>query len=250
MQAFFGNQDLKQNLMAQIESHIKAGELVQYQGLWKNGKGDLVGCCTHSEHDVSKVALHYEDFESLYGVPKELVEVGNAIFHELPHDEATERSKSFLRAIHVGADLRPVTSSYFSWLLFSTQDGMLRLIESKELVDAVHDYYERELDESTRESVSIVIYKWAMSYAHQFNRVPHAARYASRVVAHAVRNSFREECCSAFECEKNAIKATAAAVGSSFAESDVLVANEAKVVAVKKAAKTHWDQLLLLTSNR
>lgn len=118
MSAFHGSQELKGNLIKQLEAHYAADEIVKGQ-YWEDGKGCAVGCCIHgSSHEL---------MSETYGIPIELCNLLDVIFEGLENSAAKEFPLQFVKAIPVGADLSRAWSRFAVWLLTDPVHGIARL---------------------------------------------------------------------------------------------------------------------------
>ena len=98
-----------EKLKACVEEHVEQGRVTQ--GIyWKEGRGGYIGCLNHSDSPSPA--------EERYGLPKDLQEVADEIFEELPADEA----KAFFAALPAavgcnGKDLSDVNN----WALLNLE---------------------------------------------------------------------------------------------------------------------------------
>lgn len=106
--AFHNSHDLKTEKLAQIAAHREADELIKGVG-WENGKGCAIGCTLHNyDHDL---------YESELGIPVMLAHLEDAIFEELPNNDAKAWPEQFLNAIEPGSDLSLVGWKFLHWML-------------------------------------------------------------------------------------------------------------------------------------
>ena len=141
MKAFHNDPDLKERVLAQLEAHYDADEII-HGVYWENGKGCAVGCTVHSN-------LH-KDYETELGIPEVLAYVEEFIFEELPNDVAKEWPLRFIKAIPVGADLSKVWPQLTVFLL----EGVLRYAETdeqKDIIKHVADLYSAEKEVPKKE---------------------------------------------------------------------------------------------------
>lgn len=117
MHAFHDDPALKAAILAQLEVHRAAGDLVQGQA-WHRGKGDAVGCTVHSADEAL--------YEPRFGIPQVLAKLENTIFHRLAAAEARAWPTRFMEAVPVGRDLRRVPWQFLHWLLTAPQIGLHR----------------------------------------------------------------------------------------------------------------------------
>ena len=108
MKAYHGEQEIKDAVLAQLEMHRLADELVKGQ-YWEDGKGCAVGCTIYSDD--------HEEYENLFGIPQMLAHLEDTIFEGLPNGQAKAWPEKFMRAAPVGADLSLVGWKFIHWLL-------------------------------------------------------------------------------------------------------------------------------------
>jgi hypothetical protein len=118
--AYNGDKKLKAKLIRQIRDHRKAERLVK--GTYWQGNGDgrgcAVGCLTHDPSGG------HAKYETLWGIPKELAYLEDALFEALPTKEAQEWPERFLKAIKPGADLSLVWPRFAFRMLNDDKHGM------------------------------------------------------------------------------------------------------------------------------
>src|ERR1700737_2528037 len=108
MIAYHGKQAEKSAILAQLEKHAKADELIKGR-YWEDGKGCAVGCTIHgSDHSL---------YEPRFGIPQMLARLEDQIFEGLPNGNAKEWPIAFMSAIAPGADLSLVGWKFLHWLL-------------------------------------------------------------------------------------------------------------------------------------
>lgn len=107
--AFHGSQIEKDAILAQLEAHRLADELVQGTG-WENGKGCAIGCTFH--------AYDHALMDALLGPGGQmLARLEDAIFEGLPNDQAMLWPMRFMGAIRPGADISRVGWQFLHWLI-------------------------------------------------------------------------------------------------------------------------------------
>jgi hypothetical protein len=117
MIAFHGIQSIQDQLVAQLEAHYKADEIIKGR-YWEDGKGCAVGCCVHSND--------HSQFPVLYGIPENIAYLMDGIFENLPNQEAKEFPLAVIKAIKTGADLSKVHNLFFVWMLTDKEEGVSR----------------------------------------------------------------------------------------------------------------------------
>jgi hypothetical protein len=117
MQAFHNDPAIKAALVAQLEAHYAADEIIKGT-YWKKGKGCAVGCCVHSDdHGL---------LETRYGIPKQIAHLMDEIFERLPNEQAKDFPLAVIKAIPVGADLSKVINYFLEWILIDPKHGVAR----------------------------------------------------------------------------------------------------------------------------
>lgn len=117
MQAFHGDQAVKDKYLERIRQHRAADEIIQGTG-WDGRKGCAVGC-TFERYDHNRGPIEI-------GVPAELMHLEDAIFEGLPVELAKDWPEQFLASIPVGADLSMVWPRLSLWILSDPANGVLR----------------------------------------------------------------------------------------------------------------------------
>ena len=108
MRAFHNDYRIKENVLAQLQVHYDADEIVK-GSYWENGKGCAVGCTIHgSEH---------KEYEDQLGIPESLAHLEDFLFEAMPNESAKEWPIHFIEAVPVGADLSLVEHKFKYWLL-------------------------------------------------------------------------------------------------------------------------------------
>lgn len=79
MLAYHNDPSIKTALLAQLEGHRLADQIVKGQ-YWQNGKGCAVGCTIHSGN--------HAEYETRFGIPQALARLEDMIFEGLPNDLA------------------------------------------------------------------------------------------------------------------------------------------------------------------
>ena len=100
--------------LASLTRHRAADRIVQGT-YWKGGRGCAVGCSIHDfapgrEED-------HTAYEDLFGIPKSLARLEDALFERLPAGAARVWPERFVSAIRPGADLTRVVDQWLLWLL-------------------------------------------------------------------------------------------------------------------------------------
>ena len=108
MIAYHGQQEIKDAIIAQLEKHCAADEIVKGQ-YWKNGKGCAVGCTLHSADHI--------EYENRFGIPQNLAYLEDCIFEGLPNKTAMDWPIRFMDAVKVGTNLSCVGWQFLHWIL-------------------------------------------------------------------------------------------------------------------------------------
>ena len=143
MRAFHNDPALKERILAQLQAHYDADEIIQGK-YWENG--NAVGCTVHSDN--------HNNYETELGIPEVLAHLEDYIFERLPRDMAKDWPIRFMRAIPVGADLSKVWPQFVVFLLIDSKKGFLRYAETdeqKQIIQHVADLYSTEREVSQEE---------------------------------------------------------------------------------------------------
>jgi hypothetical protein len=122
--AYHGNPKLKRMFLARVRAHVKADQLIQGYGYWKDGKGCAVGCTVHL--DLSGTA--HQAYPRELGIPEELAYLEDHLFESLDVKRARAWPAQFLSAITPGADLSRVYGRWSAWNLIDPVDGVITLV--------------------------------------------------------------------------------------------------------------------------
>ena len=106
MLAYHNNPELKAQIIATLEQHRLADELVKGQ-YWEGGKGCAVGCTIKGSN--------HQKYEPIFGIPQTLARFEDKIFEGLPNNLAMAWPTRFMLAIKPGADLRRVQWGFLAW---------------------------------------------------------------------------------------------------------------------------------------
>ena len=112
--AYHGDPAAKAAIIAQLEAHRAADQLVRGQ-YWESGKGCAVGCTLHSGN--------HAEYEPRFGIPVALAHLEDRIFEGLPNARAMLWPVEFMASIPVGADLSRVQWQFLHWLLTEEAAG-------------------------------------------------------------------------------------------------------------------------------
>ncbi len=140
--AWQGNDALKSEVVARIEAHRKADEIVQGEG-YSGGRGCAVGCSLDSyDHGL---------FARTFGVQLEVARLVDAIHEGLTAKESVSWPSRVAMAIEPGAYTSLVWVRWAVWMLGRVAKGRPEKITAA--IDTVRALYERRLagDEPTRE---------------------------------------------------------------------------------------------------
>jgi hypothetical protein len=152
--AFYGNEQMKANLIDQIRQHYEHGSFSQEVD-WQQRKGTHVGCVIQTspsempgKTEAKRAERWYQKFEALTNIPWQIADVFDLIFVCLPYEEAIEFPLTQLEATPVGADLSLLVPQFILWALNDPTHGIWRLstIEGKQVTEKVIQLYQRILD--------------------------------------------------------------------------------------------------------
>ena len=108
MLAYHNDPKIKVDILAQLEAHRAADEIVKGQ-YWDGGKGCAVACTVHSSDHMQ--------YEERFGIPVMLARLEDTLFEGLPNDIAQQWPIRFMSAVHPGTDLSRVGWQFLHWLL-------------------------------------------------------------------------------------------------------------------------------------
>ena len=151
MKAFHNDPALKEQILAQLQAHYDADEIIK--GVyWEKGKGCAVGCTVHSRS--------HKSYETELGIPEPLAHLEDNIFERLQNNTAKIWPLRFIRAISVGSDLSNDWPKFVAFILTDPEHGVLQYAqtdEQKEIIQDVADLYsaERKIYKKEWENASI-----------------------------------------------------------------------------------------------
>ena len=121
------NQELKSALVAEIRKHREQDQVIQgTYGTYENGRfrGCAVGCAIHSylvaagkDSIVVGNSEYHEKYESLFGIPKILAELQDAIHEGLSDESFPTWPERFMEEVPTETDLLRVWPKFALWLL-------------------------------------------------------------------------------------------------------------------------------------
>jgi hypothetical protein len=123
--AFYGNNKLKSDLIAQLNEHFIAEQITKGQ-YWENGKGCHVGCCIHSSS--------HSAMSMFFGLPLWLCYLFDVIFENLDNSDAQTFPVRSIEAIKVGSDIKSIRHELAIWRLnglteFNSDESIQKIIE-------------------------------------------------------------------------------------------------------------------------
>jgi hypothetical protein len=180
MQAYLNDSKLKERIIAQLQAHYDADEIVQGK-YWENGKGCAVGCILHDAEG------NHHRFEEELGIPRVIARLMDRIFEGLTNGEAKIFPLEVMRAIPVNADLSNIWNKFALWML-SELLNFATYQPSKDAIQSVISLYERELKGdkvSTEEWQTARRAAYAAAAAAAFYADADAAAYGAEAAAAA-----------------------------------------------------------------
>ena len=189
MEAYLNDPQLKEKLIAQLQAHYDADEIIKGK-YWENGKGCAIGCVLHE-----KGGQHYL-LEERYGISRILGKLIDSIFEELPNTEAKDFTLEVFKSIPVGKDLQNVCPKFIIWLLKDVRK--FAYVDGQQAIDQVIYRYEQEIagkiisEEQWREAREAAYAARAASCAAASTAARAAARaasYAAAADAHAAADA-------------------------------------------------------------
>ena len=136
MQAYHNDAELKAKILAQMQAHIAADELIQGIG-WENGRGCAIGCLFHEyNHELAPTYI---------GWPVNLSYLIDTIFERLSNGEAKQFIIDLIEAIPVGIDLDTITNHWLLWLLAESGVRDLATDEGKASIDIIVRLFYRKI---------------------------------------------------------------------------------------------------------
>jgi len=118
MQAFFNDPQLKASLLARLEGHFIADEIVQGH-YWENGKGCFIGCAIHGDKEM--------EFPRQFGLSPYVARLGEYFFERFPAARAKALPIDIIASIPVGVDSSFVWPRFLHWQVTHPDYGLLRL---------------------------------------------------------------------------------------------------------------------------
>ena len=115
MRAFIDAEVSKEELLETLAWHRVEGRIVQGWFYWQGGRGCAVGCTLH-EYALDQEENH-DLYEELFGIPRELAYLEDAIFEGMDVESARAWPERFIGSIPEGADLECVADEFALWLL-------------------------------------------------------------------------------------------------------------------------------------
>jgi hypothetical protein len=208
MLAYHADPKIKAAILAQLEAHARADELVKGQ-YWEDGKGCAVGCTIHS--------ADYAEYETRFGIPQMLARLEDAIFEGLPSGKAKKWPIAFMSAIEPGTDLSLVGWKFLHWML--TDEKVNPGINHPLVRDAVKQCADvlvpltkgEKADQSAARSAARSAWSAARSAAESARSAESAARSAARSAAWSAESAAWSAWSAARSAESAARSAESAA---------------------------------------
>ena len=186
MLSFFGEQTLKDSVIARVKEHQRLDQIIQ-RVYWDGQNGCAIGCVLHSHDHMA--------YETQLGLPVFLAYMDEHIFEELPLNEATAWPLRFLEAVPVGVDLALVFPRFTHWLLSDPQ-GVRQYADATTLpiIDALVTMYAQRIEgipfdliaaEAVAEAARAAAWMAAGAAAGAAARAARAAAMAAEAAARA-----------------------------------------------------------------
>lgn len=228
MLSFFGEQCLKDAVVARVKEHQRLDQIIQ-QVYWDGSKGCAIGCVLHSSDHMA--------FQRQLGLPVFLAYMDEHIFESLPTDEAKQWPLRFIEAVPVGVDLEMVFPRFMHWLLTDSEGIRCHAnTETVAIIDRLVELYARRLtgapfDEAAAEAAEAEARAvgWAAAAAARV-----APRVAEAVAARAAAWAAEAACAKQARAAPRAAAAAARLAAAEAAE--VAVAEEVAEAAMLAAA--------------
>jgi len=126
MLTFFNDPQLKAALLARLEGHRLADEIVQHD-YWQNSKGCLIGCAIHGNNALK--------FEHEFGLSVYVARLGEYFFETFPLDKAKTLPVEIIESVPVGVDSSVVWPRFWHWQVTDPKHGLLCLPLKSHIVD-------------------------------------------------------------------------------------------------------------------
>jgi hypothetical protein len=143
MISFFGEQCLRDTVVARVKEHQRLDQIIQgkYWEQCEDGifRGCAIGCVLHSSDHMA--------YERQLGLPVFLAYLDEHIFESLPASEAKQWPLRFIESVPVGVDLELVFPRFIHWLL-SDPLGVRQYADARTqpIIDRLVDMYARRID--------------------------------------------------------------------------------------------------------
>jgi len=191
MLAYHNDPNIKSAILAQLEAHAKADEIVQGVS-WDNGKGCAVGCTLHS--------YNHMEYETRFGIPVMLARLEDCIFEGLPNNLAKDWPIKFLRSVKVGSNLSLVGWKFLHWIL-----------TTEEVNPGINDPLVKDAVLRVAEIVRFLAEGKSIKTSAAWSAVKSAARSAESAAWSAVKSAVESAAWSAWSAAKSAAESAASA---------------------------------------
>ena len=230
MLAYHNDPQIKADILAQLERHRAADELVKGQ-YWEDGKGCAVGCTIHSGD--------HAEYEVRFGIPQMLARFKDRIFEGLPNEKSQKWPIRFMSSIEPGQDFSFVGWRFLHRLL---TDPMLNPgITDNNVVDVVRTCANLAEPLTRGEDIDQAAAKNAVRAAESAERAAawsaawSAADYAAWSTAANVARAVASAANAASAAESAAIAAANAAWGAAERAAESAVRAAARAAYVRQA---------------
>ena len=142
MRAFIDAEVSKPDLLETLAWYREEDRLAQGWYYWQGGRGCAVGCTLHEyARDQEE---HHDLYEELFGIPRKLAYLEDAIFEGLDSAEARSWPERFIGCIPEGADLECVADELALWVL-GGEDSPMAPWRDREYVQPTIELYRQHL---------------------------------------------------------------------------------------------------------
>ena len=143
MRAFIDAEVSKPELLETLAWYREEDRLRQGWSYWQGGRGCAVGCTLHEF--ATGEEEHHSLYEELFGIPKELAFLEDAIFEGMHPELARAWPERFVGSIPEGADLECASDELALWIL-GGEDSPMAAWHDSEYLQPTLELYRGHLD--------------------------------------------------------------------------------------------------------